>query len=157
MPNASAQQGSTIAEYGILLALVAGVSLYGLQTLGPAFIGNFKNVGNVGTLSLLAPLGEKGRSPSSAEENSKFPTPVSPPPIFNNPGDITVDQPRPLVGASPASEKTSNYEEIVSIESTPNTVAGGLGSQVTEAEKEPTAPPSPKDQDNAKKQGPPPH
>lgn len=88
MPNASAQKGSTIAEYAILLTLVAGVSIYGLQTLGSAMSGNLKKVDNVGTMGLLAPLGKAGGASSAAEgggqPGSNTSTPVAPPSVLTD-------------------------------------------------------------------------
>ncbi len=78
-------------EYGILLALVAGVSLYGLQTLGPALSGNFKKVDSIGTLSLLAPLGASGAgqhsggSPGDAVSGAQGNGPNGANPIISGP------------------------------------------------------------------------
>ncbi|WP_303674435.1 hypothetical protein [Vampirovibrio chlorellavorus] len=89
MSNASAQQGSTIAEYAILLTLVAGVSIYGIQSLGSAMSGNLKKVDSMGTMSLLAPLGKAGSASSAAEgggqPDSNAPAAVTSPSLLTDP------------------------------------------------------------------------
>lgn len=61
--------GSTTAEYGIALALVAGLGIYGLKVLGPAIGGNLDEAAQTkGTLSVLGAVqgGAGGSGGSSA-------------------------------------------------------------------------------------------
>ncbi|WP_373533353.1 hypothetical protein [Vampirovibrio sp.] len=66
--------GNTTAEYGIVLGLLIGLGIYGLNVLGPAINGNLKEVAATqGTLSILSPLGSGSPGKSSAPKASSQP------------------------------------------------------------------------------------
>lgn len=58
------EAGNTTAEYGLALALVVGLGMYGLKALGPAIGGNLDKAATTkGTISVLSPV--QGGSVSS--------------------------------------------------------------------------------------------
>jgi hypothetical protein len=114
-----------ISEYALLLVLVGGVSIYGLQTLGPNLSGNFKQVDNVGTLSLLAPLNQKGSASSAAEgggqPTNNINTPMSPPSVLSDPLPVvgTEGQPTTVVAGSRGNRRGVNPPTQTTPDQTP--------------------------------------